>query len=113
MADLENGVWAGNQTPVTSSNTPIVADYVTAMVKGKAGGLGLKGGDANSGALKVMYEGGRPKGYEVMVKQGAIILGIGGAFTMPPPTVALTSKWPNSEANPPPPEPLRIWVRTF
>ena len=49
------------------------------MVKGKAGQLGLKGGDAaQSGALKTMYEGPRPKGYEVMKKQGAIILGIGG-----------------------------------
>jgi hypothetical protein len=78
MADLEAGVWAGNVTPVTTSNTPIAADYVTAMVKGKAGGLGVKGGDANAGKLKTMYEGARPSGYEVMKKQGAIILGIGG-----------------------------------
>ena len=78
MADLEAGVWAGNQTPVSPSNTPIIADYVTAMVKGKAGQLGLKGGDANSGVLKLMYEGPRPDGYDPMKKQGAIILGIGG-----------------------------------
>jgi len=78
MADLENGLWAGNVTPVSSTNTPIIADYVTAMVKGKAGGFALKGGDANSGVLKTMFEGSRPQGYEVMKKQGAIILGIGG-----------------------------------
>jgi hypothetical protein len=81
MADLEQGVWAGIVSPVSSTNTPIVADYVTAMVKGRAGGFGLKGGDANDaskGALKTMYEGNRPKGYEAMKKQGAIILGIGG-----------------------------------
>jgi len=78
MADLENGLWAGNQTPVSETNTPVVAEFVTAMLKGRAGGLGLKGGDAASGALKTMYQGPRPTGYEVMKKQGAIILGIGG-----------------------------------
>lgn len=78
MADLESGVWAGAQVPVSSTNTPVVADFVTAMVKGKAGGFGLKGGDASSGKLKTMYEGARPQGYGAMKKQGAIILGIGG-----------------------------------
>ena len=78
MADLENGVWAGNQIPVTTSNTPIVADFVTAMVKGRPGGLGIKGGDATKGPLKTMFEGVRPVGYDPMRKQGAIILGIGG-----------------------------------
>jgi len=78
MADLEQGLWAGNQTPVTPTNTPVVAEYVTAMVKGKAGAFAIKGGDANSGKLQTMYEGPRPAGYEVMKKQGAIILGIGG-----------------------------------
>ena len=38
----------------------------------------IKGGDAQSGPLKTLYDGVRPKGYEVMKKQGAIILGIGG-----------------------------------
>jgi hypothetical protein len=42
MADLENGVWAGHDSPVSKTNTPVVADYVTAMVKGKAGGFGVK-----------------------------------------------------------------------
>ena len=78
MADLENGVWAGSQTPVNPNNTPIDAEFVTAMVKGKAGGIALKGGDAQSGGLKTLYEGVRPRGYEPMKKQGAIILGIGG-----------------------------------
>jgi len=78
MADLENGVWAGNHSPMTDTNTPVVADFVTAVLKGKAGAFGLKGGDANLGKLKTMFEGPRPTGYEVMKKQGAIILGIGG-----------------------------------
>jgi hypothetical protein len=33
-ADLEDGIWAGNQTTVNELNTPIDADYVTAMLKG-------------------------------------------------------------------------------
>ena len=75
---MEAGVWAGSHTPVSSTNTPIIADYVTAMAKGKPGQMALKGGDANSGVLKCMYEGPRPDGYNPMKKQGAIILGIGG-----------------------------------
>ena len=78
MVDMEDGVWAGNQSPVAETNTPILADYVTAMAKGRAGQFGLKGGDATSGKLKTMYEGPRPQGYAVMKKQGAVILGIGG-----------------------------------
>jgi len=77
MADLENGLWAGNEK-VNPKNPSIVADYVTAMVKGRAGGFTLKGGDAQSGTLKTLYDGVRPKGYNPMKKQGAIILGIGG-----------------------------------
>ena len=52
-----------------------VADFVTALLKGKAGVFGIKAGDSQAGKLKTMYEGVRPKGYEVMKKQGAIILG--------------------------------------
>jgi len=77
MADLENGLWPGNEK-VNPKNTPIDADYVTAMVKGKAGGFTLKGGDAQSGTLKTLYDGERPPNYNPMKKQGAIILGIGG-----------------------------------
>jgi hypothetical protein len=43
----------------------------------------IKTGDAQSkdtspAALKTLYEGPKPPGYEVMQKQGAVILGIGG-----------------------------------
>jgi hypothetical protein len=50
------------------------------VVKGKAGGFAIKGGDAQSGGLKTMYDGARPTvpGYNPMRKQGAILLGIGG-----------------------------------
>ena len=77
MADLENGLWAGHDK-VQESNVPIVADYVTAMAKGKAGTFALKGGDAQQGPLTTLFEGPRPPQYETMKKQGAIILGIGG-----------------------------------
>ncbi len=83
MADIENGLWAGNVTP-NNNNTPITAEYLTAMVKGKPHTLAIKGGDAATGTLKTMWEGAYPaKGatgmpYDPMKKQGAIILGIGG-----------------------------------
>merc|ERR1712203_1308959 len=47
MADLENGLWAGNET-VNHNNTPVLAAFVTAMVKGKAGVFSLKSGNAQS-----------------------------------------------------------------
>eukprot|EP00041_Stephanoeca_diplocostata_P014509 m.266710 g.266710 ORF g.266710 m.266710 type:complete len:341 (-) comp19721_c0_seq1:247-1269(-) len=77
MADLENGLWGGNRK-VNGNDTPIIADFVTAMVKGRAGGFALKGGDACNGTLTTLYDGVRPNGYNPMKKQGAIILGIGG-----------------------------------
>jgi hypothetical protein len=77
MADLENGLWAGNKAR-NPGNKPISAGYVTAMVKGKPGGVAVKAGDAQSGPLATLYEGPNPRGYSPMRKQGAIILGIGG-----------------------------------
>eukprot|EP00047_Mylnosiga_fluctuans_P005722 m.242294 g.242294 ORF g.242294 m.242294 type:complete len:332 (+) comp14004_c0_seq1:3-998(+) len=77
MADLENGLWAGDQK-VNLNNTPIATPFVTAMVKGGENGFALKAGDATQGRLRVMYDGPRPHGYQPMKKQGAIILGIGG-----------------------------------
>jgi non-reducing end alpha-L-arabinofuranosidase len=77
MADLENGLWAGNER-VNPNNTPLTMPFVTAMVKGGENGFALKGGDATQGTLTTMYDGPRPNGYQPMKKQGAIILGIGG-----------------------------------
>merc|ERR1719456_2080167 len=78
MADLESGLWAGTQKPYNEQNTPFDADYVTAMVKGGANRWALKGGDAQSGRLKSLFEGERPIGYTKMRKQGGIVLGVGG-----------------------------------
>jgi hypothetical protein len=79
MADLEDGVYGGQSKDASPTNTSLIADYVTAMLKGRPGGFALKGGSAQSGALKTMYDGRRPdNGYDPMRKEGAIILGIGG-----------------------------------
>jgi hypothetical protein len=78
MADLENGLFAGSSTAANPKDTPLTSTYVTAMVKGRSGGFGLKGGNAQSGTLTTIYDGARPSGYNPMKKQGAIILGIGG-----------------------------------
>jgi hypothetical protein len=78
MADLENGLWAGNTTTY-SANTSVNYTYVTAMVKGDTGNhWAIKAGNAQSGSLTTMFDGARPTGYNPMKKQGAIILGIGG-----------------------------------
>lgn len=78
MADLEDGVFAGQSTEAPAIDTSLDVDYVTAMVKGKSGSYALKGGDAQSGRLRTMYDGPRPKGYDPMRKEGAIVLGVGG-----------------------------------
>merc|ERR1711879_758823 len=76
MADLENGLWAGNER---SAPAPSISyQYVTAMAKGRKGGFALKGGNAQAGNLQTFHEGARPEGYTTMKKQGAIILGTGG-----------------------------------
>jgi len=77
MADLENGLWAGNNR-FNNNNLPLTSEYVTAMVKGNTNGFALKANDATKGKLQLMYNGPRPNGYQPMKKQGAIILGIGG-----------------------------------
>ena len=49
------------------------------MVKGDTGNhWAIKGGDAQGGQLRTMFDGRRPPGYHPMRKQGAVLLGIGG-----------------------------------
>lgn len=76
MADLENGLWAGDQK--VSPAPSIAFQFVTAMAKGRKGGFALKGGNAQAGPLQTLHDGPRPEGYATMKKQGAIILAIGG-----------------------------------
>ena len=77
-ADLENGMFEGDSTNAPS-NTSISFSYVTGMLKGPSGNMmGLKAGNAQSGALQTKWSGARPPGYSPMKKQGAIVLGTGG-----------------------------------
>jgi hypothetical protein len=80
MADMENALWGANK--VVSNEEPITHEFVTAMVKGDSGPApghwSIKGGNAQTGELKVYWDGERAPGYAPMKKQGAIILGIGG-----------------------------------
>jgi hypothetical protein len=81
-ADLENGMFECDvcKTTVCSTYTSITGfDFVTGMLKGYSGNrMGLKAGNAASGALETKWDGKRPPGYSPMKKQGAIILGTGG-----------------------------------
>lgn len=78
MADLENGLWAGN---TTTKPTAIHVDFVFGLLKGDSNnhwGLG-QGDAATARSFRMTYEGARPTPeYEKMKKQGGIILGIGG-----------------------------------
>ncbi len=77
LADMEHmrGMMAGPLPP-----TPISPrDFVVAVVKGKPGHLAIKAGDGQQRhSLQTIYDGPRPAGYEVMKKEGAIVLGVGG-----------------------------------
>jgi hypothetical protein len=79
LADLENGLW-GCDTPggKNANNSGLPFPFVTAMLKGRTDSFALKGADATAGALKVLWDGPRPPGYQPMRKSGAIILGVGG-----------------------------------
>lgn len=99
MADLENGLFGGNET-INKNNTPINASFVVAMFNGREHTYALKGADAQKGtlntlfdgprstpiltltlivsALNTLFDGLRSRGYDPARKQGAIILGIGG-----------------------------------
>ena len=79
MADLEDGMYGGNDT-FNPANSPVDNDFNTLMLKGRNCEMSLKAGDAQAGRLVSKYHGGRPThaAYEPMKKQGGIILGTGG-----------------------------------
>jgi len=83
MGDLENGLWAGNNSPF-NANMPVPATtkYVTAMVKGAKAGTNhwtIKVGDAQTGMLTTPFDGQRPSSrYNPMRKEGGIGMGTGG-----------------------------------
>src|ERR1035437_4681153 len=82
MTDQENNL-VGCVNPDGSKNCPdlpnITWRFVTAIAKGEPHHWTSMGGDAQQGALKVMFDGKRVNAtYDPMRKQGAILLGNGG-----------------------------------
>jgi hypothetical protein len=82
MTDQENNL-VGCVNPDGSklcANLPAIAwRFVTAMAKGEPHRWASMGGDAQHGALSVMFDGPRVNStYDPMRKQGAILLGNGG-----------------------------------
>jgi non-reducing end alpha-L-arabinofuranosidase len=82
MTDQENNL-VGCVNPDGSKNCPNLPNiswrFVTAMAKGEPHHWTSLGGDAQSGALQVMFDGPRVNAtYDPMRKQGAILLGNGG-----------------------------------
>ncbi|KAJ5975500.1 hypothetical protein N7481_009207 [Penicillium waksmanii] len=78
MADLENGLFSGENATYNSGDPSITSRFFTAVLKGQSNEWALRGGDATTGELDTYYSGARPSGYNPMLKEGAIILGIGG-----------------------------------
>lgn len=80
MADLENGLFSGQDPKNNPSDPSISSRFVTAAVKGQPNHWAIRGGDATTGGLSTYFNGARPTvgGYNPMSLEGAIILGIGG-----------------------------------
>jgi hypothetical protein len=80
MADMENGLYSGQNAGYNANDPSISNRFTTAIIKGGANQWAIRGGNAQSGNLSTFYSGPRPNvsGYNPMRKQGAIILGTGG-----------------------------------
>ena len=79
QADLEYGLFPGGSSSWNPGQRAFNDKYVTAMLKNNGTTqMALKGGNAQSGALTTLWNGGLPRGYNPMRQQGAIILGSGG-----------------------------------
>jgi Alpha-L-arabinofuranosidase B, catalytic len=79
QADLEWGLFPGGSSSWNPNQRAFTNKYVTAMLKNNGTtALALKGGNAQSGTLTTLWNGGLPNGYNPMHKEGAIVLGSGG-----------------------------------
>jgi hypothetical protein len=80
MADLENGLFSGQNPKNNAGDPSITSRFVSAVIKGGPNKWAIRGGNGASGGLSTYYNGARPtvKGYNPMSKEGSIILGIGG-----------------------------------
>ncbi|MBM9502996.1 lectin [Actinacidiphila acididurans] len=84
QADLEWGLYSGGSQSWNTNQRAFTAKFVTAMLKNNGTSrFALKGGDAQSGSLTTVWDGGLPSGYSPMKKQGAIVLGSGGDCCKP------------------------------
>lgn len=80
MADLENGLFSGQDPKLNTGDPSLSYRFVTAVVKGEPGRWAIRGANSASGELSTFFDGQRPTapGYDPMSKEGSIILGIGG-----------------------------------
>jgi len=79
QADLENGLFSGGSKSWNANQKSFPLPFVTAMEKNDGTSrFALKGGNAQSGEVITLYEGGLPPGYSPMKVEGGIILGTGG-----------------------------------
>ncbi|KAK4637860.1 putative alpha-L-arabinofuranosidase B [Fulvia fulva] len=80
MADLENGLFSGQNVKNNPADPTVTYRFLTAALKGGANKWAIRAGNAASGGLSSFYNGPRPNasGYNPMSKEGAILLGIGG-----------------------------------
>ncbi|UWE13865.1 arabinofuranosidase catalytic domain-containing protein [Actinacidiphila bryophytorum] len=84
QADLEWGLYPGGSQSWNSNQRAFTSKFVTAMLKNNGTSrFALKGGNAQSGSLTTLWDGGLPSGYSPMKKQGAIVLGSGGDCCKP------------------------------
>ncbi|MFB0614806.1 arabinofuranosidase catalytic domain-containing protein [Streptomyces sp. AGS-58] len=84
QADLEWGLYSGGSQSWNPGQRAFPSRFVTAMLKNNGTSrFALKGGNAQSGGLTTLWDGGLPGGYSPMKKQGAIVLGSGGDCCKP------------------------------
>lgn len=84
QADLEWGLYPGGSQSWNPNQRAFPSKFVTAMLKNNGTSrFALKGGNAQSGSLTTLWDGGLPGGYSPMKKQGAIVLGSGGDCCKP------------------------------
>ncbi|RPF31183.1 arabinofuranosidase catalytic domain-containing protein [Streptomyces sp. TLI_185] len=84
QADLEWGLYSGGSQSWNPNQRAFPGKFVTAMLKNNGTSrFALKGGNAQSGGLTTLWDGGLPGGYSPMKKQGAIVLGSGGDCCKP------------------------------
>jgi hypothetical protein len=79
MADMEDGILSGANTGNNPNSPTMPYPYVTALEKNNGTTeFAIRGANATSGTLTVVYKGPLPGGKNPMRTQGAIVLGSGG-----------------------------------